>query len=546
MKRLFQRIAVFVVAVAALGFGVDWILDRQRSADRPRLSVANRLPEDLRRVAAKVDAEFAAAWTSAGLQPSEPAPALTLHRRLSLALTGTIPSLSELRVVDGGLGADDGLDAWVRYLLDDPRTADYLAERFARAFVGTEDGPFILYRRHRLVSWISDQIRRNRPYDEWVRDLIASTGIWTSRPEVNFVTVTVDNNNKEEGPDEVRLAARVSRAFLGVRLDCVQCHNDKFGDHWKQTHFHELAAFFASSEVSLAGIHDRSDKPYAFRYLGRVEKESVPPRVPFNERLLPADGALRDRLAAWVTHPENRPFARMLVNRTWAMLFQRPLHPALDSLPLDGPFPPGMETLVDDLVAHHFDLHRLIRVMAATRPFRVDSRLPAERTEFQPEAQRQFASFPLTRLRPEQVAGAILQSASLKTVGAQSHVLQRVMRHLQERDFVQHYGDAGADEFDVAAGTISQRLTMMNGNLVKDRTKDDLAMNAATRIAALAPNDEVAVETAYLTVLTRRPTSEESRHFTERLGSDKKVSRASHLEDLFWTLINTTEFAWNH
>ncbi len=546
MKRRLHLWAGLVVVMVALGFGVNSVLKHRRAAERPRVTGVRPCSEDLRRVAGRVNEEFAAAWKAAGVQPSDPAPAFALYRRLSLALTGTIPSLSELRGMDSRPGEGDAVDAWTACLLEDPRTSDYLAERFARAFVGTEDGPFILYRRHRLVSWISDQLQRNRPYDQWARDLIASTGIWTTRPEVNFVTVTVDNNNKDEGPDEVRLAARVSRAFLGVRLDCVQCHNDKFGDHWKQTHFHELAAFFASAEISMAGIRDDPGRTYSYRYLGRVEKEPVVPRVPFSENLLPTEGALRERLATWVTHPENRPFARMLVNRTWALLFQRPLHASLDSLPLEGPFPPGMETLTDDLIAHRFDLHRLIRVIAATRAFQADSRLPAGRIEFQPEAQRLFASYPLTRLRPEQVAGSILQSASLKTVGAQSHVLQRVIRHLQERDFVRHYGDAGGDEFDVAAGTVSQRLAMMNGNLVKERTKDDLAMNAATRIAALASDDSAAVESAYLTVLTRRPTPEEFRYFVGRLGSNPKVSRAHQLEDLFWTLINTTEFAWNH
>ncbi|MBL9139534.1 MAG: DUF1549 domain-containing protein [Verrucomicrobiales bacterium] len=548
MKPWFRPYLGFLVLVAALGLAVDQVLARRRVLEVPRFRAfaGNAEAAEIREVAERVDNAFDAAWKAAGLECSPPAPPLTVYRRVSLALTGTIPSLAEIRALESHSAGEDTLSLWVSYLLADRRSSDYLAERFARAMVGVEDGPFILYRRHRLVSWLSDQIHRNRSYGEWARDLIASSGIWTTRPEVNFVTVTVDPNNEQEGPDEVRLAARVSRAFLGVRIDCVQCHDDKFSDRWKQTHFHELASFFARAEMSITGVRDNPEKKYEYRYLGRSEKEPVLPQVPFQENLLPADGALRDRLARWVTHPENRPFARTLVNRAWALLFQRPLHEPLESIPLDGPFPPGMEILADDLIAHDFDLHRLLRVIASTRVFRLDSTLPAGRREIQAEAVRTFAAFPLTRLRPEQVAGSLLQSASLKTVDANAHVLSRVIRHFQQRDFVRHYGDAGSDEFEVVPGTIPQRLVLMNGSLVKERTKDDLVMNAATRIAALAPAPSAAVEAAYLAVLTRRPSPEESRHFVDRLENDAKVSRAHHLEDLYWTLINSTEFAWNH
>lgn len=548
MKPRSRYLIGVLLAAAGLGVFVDQILDQRRSIRGPRIRdfLGPTQSAEIRRVAARVDEAFVDAWNAAGLRASASAPGLTVYRRLSLALAGTVPSLAEIRALESLPEGDETLSAWMSYLLSDRRTSDYLAERLARALVGVEDGPFILYRRHRLVSWISDQIHRNRPYAEWARDLIASSGIWTTRPEVNFVTVTVDPNHEEEGPDEVRLAARVSRAFLGVRLDCVQCHNDKFGDRWKQTDFHELASFFAGAEMSIAGLRDDPARNYEYRYLGRTEKEAVPPQVPFHENLLPETGAPRQRLAQWVTHPENRPFARMLVNRAWALLFQRPLHAPLESIPLEGPFPPGMEILADDLIAHEFDLHRLLRVIASTRVFRRDSTLPSGHPETPSEGLRAFASFPLTRLRPEQVAGSILQSASLRTLGANSHVLQRVIRHFQVRDFVRHYGDPGADEFEVVAGTIPQRLVLMNGNLVKERTHDDLAMNASTRIAALAPDPSEAVEAAYLAVLTRRPTPEESRHFTDRLRNERTASRTHHLEDLYWTLINATEFTWNH
>lgn len=505
-------------------------------------------------VVARVDSAFEEAWRVAKVQPAAPADHLTLARRLSLALTGTIPSVEEIRQLERVPEADR-LDWWVSYLLEDRRHADYLAERLARIVVGVEGGPFIVYRRHRLVTWLAEEIAKNRPYDALVRELMTAQGLWTSRPQVNFVTVTVDQNNDKEGPDEQKLAARVSRAFLGLRMDCVQCHDDFFGGRWKQQDFHQLAAFFACAEMSLTGVRDDEERRYEYRYLKRPEKERVGPRVPFNAGLLPVEGPTRDRLARWVTHPDNRPFARTLVNRTWALLFNRPLHKPIDDIPLDGPFPPGMEILADHAVATGYDLRRLIRVIVATRMFQAESRpgepLPgvaAERASAPGTAgggESLFAQFPLTRLRPDQVAGAILQSASLRTLDAETPVFLRVVRFFQQGDFVRRFGDIGEDEFDGFAGTIPQRLLLMNGEVVRDRTKDDVVMNAATRIGVVAPDDATAVETAYLAVLTRRPTAEESAHFSARL-SEPVGNRGERMEDLYWALMNSTEFSWNH
>ena len=96
-----------------------------------------------------------------------------------------------------------------------------------------------------------------------------------------------------------------------------------------------------------------------------------------------------------------------------------------------------------------------------------------------------------------------------------------------------------------SGGTIPQRLLFMNGDLVRDKTQDNL-FNASRRIAELAPTDEKAVEVAYLTVLTRRPSSEEQSHFVNRLAGTRGQERKDRLTDLFWTLLNTTEFSWNH
>ena len=181
----------------------------------------------------QVNEAFRGEWSEQGIAAAPPATEMAVLRRLTLALTGTIPSLEEIRAFEAR-PAGRRLAPWIGGLLRDRRFADYFAERLARVYVGIERGPFLLYRRHRFVAWLSDELMRNRPYDQFVRDLIAGEGIWTDRPEINFVSVTFDPDVKK--PDPERLAARVARAFLGVRLDCAQCHDHPF-QHWKRQDF---------------------------------------------------------------------------------------------------------------------------------------------------------------------------------------------------------------------------------------------------------------------------------------------------------------------
>lgn len=504
---------------------------------RPERTVLSEAPAPvLGDLPARIDAEFEAAWKTAGLEPAPRAPDLILMRRLSLALTGTIPSLQEIRAFEQ-LPPGGRLASWLTHLLEDRRSSDYLAERLARATVGVEGGPFLIYRRRRFVSWLSDQLSLNRPYDEVVRALIASRGLWTNDPETNFITVTVDQNQEGRGPDEVKLASRVTRAFLGVRIDCVQCHNDHLGGSWEQRDFHQLASFFAGAEMSFSGVRDTGE-PYTFKFKGQTAPESVPLRVPFRHELLPEAGAPRERLAAWVTHPQNPAFARATVNRVWGLLTGRPLVEPVDEIPLQGPLLPGLQALADDFVAHGYDLRRLIRAIASTRAFAADSLAPTEAHE------RHWAAFPLTRLRPEQVAGSLLQAASLTTIDAETHIVFRLARALQESEFIERYGDAGEDEFAPSAGTIPQRLLLMNGELVQERIGGNPLLNAATQIAATAPDDPAAVEAAYLAVLSRRPTPEEAEAFVAALR--RADDRGGMIEDLTWALINGTEFSWNH
>lgn len=510
---------------------------------------------DFRDPVARVDASFRQDWSAAGVQQAPRANDLTLIRRLSLALMGTVPSLEEIRQFEAYEGPEP-IQWYLSRILHDRRHADYLAERLARAYVGTEDGPFLVYRRRRFVTWLSDEIALNTPYDQLARKLIADEGLWTDHPATNFITVTIEQGERNR-PNPERLAGRVSRAFLGLRLDCAKCHDHPlYGDEikWKQTDFHGLAAFFGQARQGFTGVKDDPSLVYEMEKRRGADKVEVEPGVPFLEELLPAEGSRRERLARWVTDPGNPYFGEAIANRMWALMTGRPLVEPIDDLDSVDPetaqrFAPArvkLKMLAEDFVAHGHDLRRLIRVIAATEAFQLDSATDQDLSDAQMrDAEQTWAVYPLSPLRPEQIVGTVLQAASLQTIDSESHILVRLATTLGINEFVKRYGDAGTDEFDASTGTIPQRLLLMNGNLIKEKTSDSI-LNAATRIAFLAPDDEKAVEIAYLVLLTRRPTPAESRHFAQRLAGTKNKARHRRLEDLYWTLINSSEFALNH
>jgi hypothetical protein len=500
--------------------------------------VSTSLRSDLKPIVATIDGTFRKRFTEGEMVPADRADDLVLMRRLSLALCGTVPSLEELRRFEAR-PKEARLEEWLEGLFRDRRCTDYLAERFARTYVGTEDGPFIVFRRRRFIAWLSDMLLENRRYDELVRDLISESGLWTDHPATNFVSVTHDPEFGKPTPE--RLAGRVARAFLGVRIDCAQCHDHPF-QHWKQTDFRGLASFFGGVQSNLRGIRDGAENEYRPPDKKTREPVKVEPCVPFRAELKPGSGSPREQLAAWVTDPKNDNFSQATVNRVWALLMGRPLAEPVDDLPAAGELHPALVQLAADFASHGFDIRRLVRVIAATQVFQQDSEFTGTMADGQEEA---WAVFPMTRLRPEQVAGALFQSGSITTLGPQSHWFVRMVTYTGRNDFVGRYGDTGEDEFDSRAGTIPQRLLLMNGEIVRDKIKDGF-FTAASRIADLAPDDKSAVESAFLCVLTRRPTSDESTHFVARLAGTSGKERKERLTDLCWALLNTTEFSWNH
>jgi hypothetical protein len=286
-------LGVVGLGAAAMGAG----LMRTQDPSSPQQQKKKELKSDIDAAVKAVDDSFHRQWSADKLAPAAPAGDLTLMRRLSMALCGTVPSLEEIRRFEVR-PKETRISEWLDALLRDRRCSDYLAERFARVYVGTEDGPFILYRRRRFIAWLSDTLLENRRYDGLVRDMIADRGLWTDNPATNFVSVTYDPDLKTPTPE--RLAARVARAFLGVRIDCAQCHDHPF-QKWKQDDFRGLASFFGGVNSSLRGIRDGEKNEYHPPDRKTKEPVDVAPCVPFRPELKPDSGSPREQLAAWVT-----------------------------------------------------------------------------------------------------------------------------------------------------------------------------------------------------------------------------------------------------
>jgi len=546
-----------------------------RSEDVPDVRlVSKRSAErsELLEAVARLDQAMAESWNRAGVPVADQADWTTVCRRLSLALVGSGVAMQEWRAL-AGQPETQRSSIHLERLLQDPRHHDYWGERFTRMFVGAEDGPFIAFRRRRFRLWLSEAIAENRPWDQLLRQLVTARGLATDRPEVNFLTVTL-STQEEDQPDPIRLAARFSRSMLGLRIDCLQCHDDFLGNvslgdtagsrPGTQQDFHALAAFFAPARFNgLQGIRD-SGHAYRYQFLDADEETEVEAGVPWGSEWLPTEGTDRERLAAWLTHPENRQVALHVASRVWALLFGRPAGPTVDDLPLDQTPPPALDALADELIRSGYDIRHLVRVIAHSRAFRLDSAADFEVT---PEHEALGCVFPLSRLRPEQVAASVIQASRVKAIDRDSSLIVQLQKFGGVNDFVDRFGDIGEDEFDQEATTISQRLLMLNGKLVREHAKSDPLLSATAHIHRFARSDAEAIDSVYLCVLNRYPDPAERDAFLSRLATGPRTeprdpetdsdpaaataqktgpNRQQLIEDLFWVLVNSSEFVWNH
>lgn len=511
--------AAFLAALPRLG---------ALKAEKPPVLPA---PTSIETAAADIDRILEQCWRDKGVEPAADANQAALARRLALVLEGRIPAYEELRWIESQ-PPGEATSRYADRLIADRRHADYFAERLARGLAPSMPAEaFFAYRRNRFVSWLGDQLHGDRPYDELVTELITATGLWTDRPAVNFLS--------SHDQDPVKLATRTTRVFLGLRLDCAQCHDHPFRD-WKQTDFQGLAAFYGQVQLGFVGIRDGKGE-YRLDEMGRPVGEVVEPVVPFSKELDPGEGWRRERLAHWVTHPDNPYFARAIVHRYWRLIFGKGLIEPIDDLEQEAIAPAAVERLADDFREHGYNLRRLTRILVRTRAF---SRASALLGPVAPAQEAVFAAYPLNRLRPEQLAASLAQCSSLQTLDARDHWLFRLIDFSRQRDFIDAFGDRPDDELESRSGNLPQKLLLMNGKPTVEELRPGL-LSATSRIAALAPGDSACVRLAYQVALSRLPDEAEEAHFSQSLAGTKGEERARRVEDLLWALVNSTEFSWS-
>jgi hypothetical protein len=416
-------------------------------------------------------------------------------------------------------------------------------------------------------AWIRESFRTNKPYDQFVRELIAARGsTWDNGASVLF-------RDRRE-PQEI--TTLVSQLFLGIRLECAKCHHHPF-EKYGQDDFYSFAAFFSRLGFKGTGLSppiSGSEEIVLTKKSGTVEhpvtRKAMEPRPLFGEMPKIADGPAlaeaslshptttsgtpqmafpteedpREGLAAWVTSDDNPYFAKVLVNRVWADLMGRGLVEPVDDLratnpPTNGPL---LDALASDFRAGKYDLRHLIRTICTSYVYGLSS-LPNERNTGD---RQNYSRHYRTRLRGEVLLDAVSDITGVgdtfTAMPAGSRANQLWTTRVQSV-FLDTFGRPNPNQDPpcerTSDTTVTQTLHLMNAPLLHSRVTAD--SGRAAKLAAGEGSPEKIVEEIYLLVYSRLPEAAEL-EIGKELFAEKDVSRRQAAEDLLWALLNTPEF----
>jgi hypothetical protein len=503
-----------------------------------------------RETAAAIDRLFRTAWEKEEVTPAAVAGDAEYFRRLYLDLAGRIPAVSEVR----DFLADESTDKRSRVvdrLLDSPASVRHFTTALRNAFIPQANSqPQFRALIPGFEAWLWQHISEGRPYDQIVREIIttelnASTGpalLSTTSPDAFFVV-------RELKPEN--LASGTARAFLGVRLDCAQCHDHPF-DRWSQQQFWNMAAFYsgfarpadedADNPAMMQNMTEKTD----VRSISIPGTQDVVPAV-FLNGLAPdwSDDSRtpRQMLADWVVDPGNPYFAKMAVNRLWAQFFGRGIVDPVDDFSENNPasHPQVLDLLTQEFVSSGFDVKHIVKVITATDVYQ----LSGLQTHASQEEPSHFARATLRGLTPEQFFDSVAEAVGY------------YQPYRSDNPFVVDMNSPRAQFLDLFRNnvespleretTILQALAMMNGNFIDNATSVDDSQTLRAIAEFPAMSSEQKLETLFLSALSRRPSADEQRRFGEYLtsGGATEDSKAA-LADVFWALLNSSEFLLNH
>ena len=501
---------------------------------RPDRSTSQRDSQGLTR---QINDRLAQAWTQAKVHPVARADDGEFLRRVSLDLVGRIPTAAETRdFLDDPNPAKRS--ALVDRLLESPAYAARTVLIWRRLLLpdSSNAAPAAM---GGLDAWLTKKVNEEAGYDRIVREVLSARlvgrdgaamgpGLTEPTPAAFFTA--------KAGKPEV-LAGDSARAFLGVRLECAQCHNHPFA-RWKREEFWGFAAFFA-------GVPRQADENDVLAIVrpGRDEAARREITIPGTTTIIQAAyldqskpewrprADAREVLADWVTAPTNPYFARAAVNRVWARFFGNGLIDPVDDLDVAGD--PALVALLGDVATqfrdHGYDLKYLIRALLATDAYHLSSAVdPAE-----PTPPPLFARMPVRGLAPAQFIDSIAQATGADVGEARGRFLELF---------------ADRDEPATESQTsILQALTLMNGGFITAAT-DPKTGNILGAVAEAPYLDSAGrVEILYLATLTRRPKPVELARVVAYIDRHPEgADRTQALADAFWALLNGPEFRINH
>ncbi|HVA48065.1 MAG TPA: DUF1549 and DUF1553 domain-containing protein [Pirellulales bacterium] len=505
-----------------------------------------------------VDEHVFANLKQVGIPPSPVCDDATFLRRVSLDIAGRLPTEDEATALLTSSEADKR-DKAIDLLLAGPDYADYFANKWTALLKNRRDVESDKPANFAFHAWVRDSLLANKPYDQFVRELLAATGSVSGNPPVAWYGRVTEPKQQVED---------VAQLFLGVRVQCAQCHHHPF-ERWSQDDYYSLTAFFtrigrkpenssgaARGEVMI--FHKRGMAVATNVKTGASLKpaalgDAMPP--------IAADEDPRLRLADWMGSKNNPFFAKALVNRYWKHFFGRGLiEPEDDIRDTNPPTNPALlAALEQQFVASGFDLKELVRVITRSQAYQL-SETP---NEYNITDTQNYSRYYPRRLPAEVLLDAIDRLACTQTDFANLPPGTRAVAlpdnsYNRSTPFLKVFGRPEGESVceceRVQSSSLAQSLHLINASDIKSKLASP--NGRAERLAKSGEPVEQKVRELYLAAFARGPRPEELKIAADylaepRVGADGKpvdAQRASreNFQDLIWALINTKEFLFNH
>ncbi len=489
------------------------------------------------------------------IAPSDLCDDETFVRRASRDLIARPPTASEYREFMADARADKR-EKLIDKLLADDAFADYWTALWAEQLrvMGGNYAPTAtdVKAADAFYQWIRQQMRSGRPLNEFVAEMVDASGSNLTNGPVNLYTMLVHKPQFEPKA----FAADFSQVFLGVQIQCAECHNHPF-DRWTQDDYYGFVSFFTGMRRK-PGVEPRERRIYCdlsappARHL--VDGRPMPAKVLGGIDSVPAGSDPRTTLAQWLTAPENDLFSRNLANRIWAQFLGRGIIDPVDDIrasnpPVNGPL---LDALAKRLVAVKFDLKSIVRDICNSRVYQLSAK--PNSSNFRDT--RQFSHAHLRRLRADVLLDSVVTATGVSRRFPNFPDGTRAIDYYP-RESGSTEGPSFGDPFFATFGrssratvcacetkkepTLSQTLHLAVGDTVRERLS---AAGEMKRMLDQGKSPDEMLNELFIRALSRRLTSVERTALRELIGD--AVKDASVYEDIFWSLLNSTEFAFNH